>query len=429
MRIIDTNNKHFEKNFNRLISLKRSQSVSKLKLVNQIIKNIKKKGDKALFGYSKKYDKVNINKKNIKISNYEINKITKNLDKDVKKAIDVAFKRIYQFHKNQAMSGFVFKDKIGNQLSYKYKSLNSAGIYVPGGTASYPSTLLMNAIPAIVAGVKNIYAVLPCPEGKINPGVLYAAKKCKINSLFRVGGAQAIAALAYGTESIPKVDKIVGPGNIYVATAKKEVFGSVGIDMVAGPSEITVVADHTCNPDWTAIDLLSQAEHDVLSQSILITKNKKFADHVKQKINEYLKYLPRNKIAAKSIKNYGAIIIVKNNKEIVRIVDRIAPEHLEIKVKNPETIEKKISNAGSIFLGKYSPEAIGDYIAGPNHVLPTSGSARFSSGLSVSDFYKKTSIIKCSKSGIEKIGQLAINLAEYEGLTAHALSIQKRLGD
>ncbi|MAW01711.1 MAG: histidinol dehydrogenase [Candidatus Pelagibacter sp.] len=429
MRVIDTKSKQFEKNFSRLISSKRSQSVSKVKLVNQIINNIKKKGDKALFVYSKKYDKVNINKKNIKISNSEVNKIIKNLNNDVKKAINVAYKRIYQFHKNQAMTGYVFKDKIGNQLSYKYRSLNSIGIYVPGGTASYPSTLLMNAIPAIVAGVKNIYAALPCPEGKINPGVLYAAKKCKINSLFRVGGAQAIAALAYGTESIPKVDKIVGPGNIFVATAKKEVFGSVGIDMVAGPSEITVVADQTCNPEWTAIDLLSQAEHDVLSQSILITKNKKFGDHVRQIINEYLKYLPRNKIASKSIKNYGAIIIAKNNKEIVRIVDRIAPEHLEIKVKNPETIEKKISNAGSIFLGKYSPEAIGDYIAGTNHVLPTSGSARFSSGLSVSDFYKKTSIIKCSKSGIEKIGQLAINLAEYEGLTAHALSIQKRLGD
>ena len=429
MKIVETKNKQFEKIFENLISSKRSQSISKLKLVNQIIKNIRKKGDEALFNYTKKFDKININKKNIKITNKESSKLIRNLDKNVKKAIDVAYQRIYQFHKNQISSGFKFNDKKGNQLSYKFRSLKSIGIYVPGGTASYPSTLLMNAIPAIVANVKNIYAVIPCPNGKINAGVLYAAKKCKIKSIFRVGGAQAVAALAYGTESLPRVDKIVGPGNIYVATAKKELFGSVGIDMVAGPSEITVIADNSCNPEWTAIDLLSQAEHDVLSQSILITKDKNFGRKVKSKVNLLLKSLPRNKIASKSIKNYGAIIVVRNNKEIIDIVDRIAPEHLEIKVNNPEAIEKKISNAGSVFLGKYSPEAIGDYIAGPNHVLPTSGSARFSSGLSVADFYKKTSVIKCSKSGIEKIGQLAINLAEYEGLYAHALSVRKRLGD
>ena len=429
MKIVETKNKQFEKIFENLISSKRSQSISKLKLVNQIIKNIKKKGDVALFSYTKKFDKININKKNIKITNKESSKLIRNLDKNVKKAIDVAYQRIYQFHKKQISLGFKFNDKNGNQLSYKFRSLKSIGIYVPGGTASYPSTLLMNAIPAIVANVKNIHAVIPCPKGKINAGVLYAAKKCKIKSIFRVGGAQAVAALAYGTESLPRVDKIVGPGNIYVATAKKELFGSVGIDMVAGPSEITVIADNSCNPEWTAVDLLSQAEHDVLSQSILITKDKNFGRIVKSKVNSLLKSLPRNKIASKSIKNYGAIIVVRNNKEIIDIVDRIAPEHLEIKVNNPEAIEKRISNAGSVFLGKYSPEAIGDYIAGPNHVLPTSGSARFSSGLSVADFYKKTSVIKCSKSGIEKIGQLAINLAEYEGLYAHALSVRKRLGD
>ena len=421
-------NKHFEKIFENLISSKRSQSISKLKLVNQIIKNIKKKGDVALFNYTKKFDKININKKNIKITNKESSKLIRNLDKNVKKQSMLLIKEFINFTKTKFHLVLNLMIK-GNQLSYKFRSLKSIGIYVPGGTASYPSTLLMNAIPAIVANVKNIYAVIPCPNGKINAGVLYAAKKCKIKSIFRVGGAQAVAALAYGTESLPRVDKIVGPGNIYVATAKKELFGSVGIDMVAGPSEITVIADNSCNPEWTAIDLLSQAEHDVLSQSILITKDKNFGRKVKSKVNLLLKSLPRNKIASKSIKNYGAIIVVRNNKEIIDIVDRIAPEHLEIKVNNPEAIEKKISNAGSVFLGKYSPEAIGDYIAGPNHVLPTSGSARFSSGLSVADFYKKTSVIKCSKSGIEKIGQLAINLAEYEGLYAHALSVRKRLGD
>ena len=300
---------------------------------------------------------------------------------------------------------------------------------MPGGTASYPSTLLMNSIPAIVAGVKNIYCVMPTPNGNINAGVLYAAKKCKIKSIFRVGGAQAIGALTYGTKTIPKVDKIVGPGNIFVATAKKEVFGTVGIDMVAGPSEITVVANDTNRADWTAVDLLSQAEHDVLSQSILVTTSVKFADKVINALSEEIKKLPRKKIASMSLKKFGCIIICQNNNEIIDIVNQIAPEHLEIKIKKSEQLEKKITNAGSIFLGEYSPEAIGDYLAGPNHVLPTSGSARFASGLSVNDFLKRTSLIRCSKRGVEKIGQMAINLANYEGLQAHAMSVKKRLGN
>tara|TARA_A100001011_G_scaffold397519_1_gene498764 strand:- start:4147 stop:5436 length:1290 start_codon:yes stop_codon:yes gene_type:complete len=427
MRILSTKNKSFHKTFDLIINSKRGQSNNNTAKVKKIINDIKRNGDFSLLKYTKKFDNINLTVNQINLSNNLKNKEIKKLDKKIKKSIDVAFDRITQFHKKQVFKGFQFKDKLGNQLGYKISPLDKVGIYVPGGTASYPSTLLMNSIPAMVAGVKNIYCVMPTPNGKINPGVLYAAKKCKIKSIFRVGGAQAIAALTYGTKSIPKVDKIVGPGNIYVATAKKEVFGTVGIDMVAGPSEITVIADDSNRADWTAADLLSQAEHDVLSQSILLTKSKKFAKKVTSEIKKILKTLPRKKIASSSIKNYGCIIVCKNDKELVDFANIIAPEHLEVKIKNAEKLEKKIKNAGSIFLGEYSPEAVGDYLAGPNHVLPTSGSARFASGLSVNDFLKRTSLIKCTKTGIEKIGQLAINLAKYEGLDAHALSVKKRL--
>ena len=427
MKIIKTTDKNFKKSFDKLLGSKRGQSNDNLKIVKSILSDVKKNGDRAVIKYTKKFDKIDFKTTKLKLTSSETNNQIKTLDKSIKKSIDLAYERILNFHKKQTFQGFKFKDKFGNELGYKITSLNKVGVYVPGGTASYPSTLLMNSIPAIVAGVKNIYCVMPTPNGAFNPGVLYAAKKCKIKGIFRIGGAQAVAALTYGTQTIPKVDKIVGPGNIFVATAKKEVFGEIGIDMVAGPSEITVIADQSNRPDWTAIDLLSQAEHDILSQSILITTNAKFAEKVAIEIQKELKNLPRKKIAEKSIKNFGAIIVCKNQNEIVALSNKIAPEHLEIKSKKLERLEKKIINAGSIFLGEYSPEAIGDYLAGPNHVLPTSGSARFASGLCVNDFVKRTSLIKCSKSGIEKIGQLAINLANYEGLHAHARSIKKRL--
>ena len=429
MKVLNTKNKNFKKNFELILNSKRNQSGDNTTIVKKILKDINRDGDKSLLKYTKKFDKINLTPSRIQLSKNEINKHIKTLDSNIKKSIDVAFDRIKNFHKRQITKGFKFKDKYGNQLGYKINPLEKIGVYVPGGTASYPSTLLMNSIPAIVAGVKNIYCVMPTPNGNINAGVLYAAKKCKIKSIFRVGGAQAIGALTYGTKSIPKVDKIVGPGNIFVATAKKEVFGTVGIDMVAGPSEITVVADDTNRADWTAIDLLSQAEHDVLSQSILVTTSVKFAEKVINALSKEIKKLPRKKIASMSLKKFGCIIICKNNNEIIDIVNQIAPEHLEIKIKKSEQLEKKITNAGSIFLGEYSPEAIGDYLAGPNHVLPTSGSARFASGLSVNDFLKRTSLIKCSKRGVEKIGQMAINLANYEGLHAHAMSVKKRLGN
>ena len=427
MKILNTKSKTFKKKFDLLLQSKRGQSSISQNIVKKIINDVRKNGDISLIKYTKKFDKIKLTPSKIELNSKLINKKIAGLNSKIKKSIDLAFERITQFHKKQVFKGFKYKDKLGNQLGYKILPLEKVGVYVPGGTASYPSTLLMNSIPAIVAGVKSIYCVMPTPRGEINAGVLYAAKKCKIKSIFRIGGAQAIAALTYGTKKIPKVDKIVGPGNIFVATAKKEVFGTVGIDMVAGPSEITVIADDNNRADWTAIDLLSQAEHDILSQSILLTTSEKFANKVAFEIKKILKTLPRKKIASKSIKDFGCIVICKNKRELVEFANIIAPEHLEIKIKGAEKLEKQIKNAGSIFLGEFSPEAIGDYLAGPNHVLPTSGSARFASGLSVNDFLKRTSLIKCSKRGIEKIGQMAINLANYEGLHAHALSVSKRI--
>jgi len=427
MKILNTKSKTFKKKFDLLLQSKRGQSSISQNIVKKIINDVRKNGDISLIKYTKKFDKIKLTPSKIELNSKLINKKIAGLNSKIKKSIDLAFERITQFHKKQVFKGFKYKDKLGNQLGYKILPLEKVGVYVPGGTASYPSTLLMNSIPAIVAGVKSIYCVMPTPRGEINAGVLYAAKKCKIKSIFRIGGAQAVAALTFGTKKIPKVDKIVGPGNIFVATAKKEVFGTVGIDMVAGPSEITVIADESNRADWTAIDLLSQAEHDILSQSILLTTSERFAKKVSFEIKKILETLPRKKIASKSIKDFGCIVICKNKRELVEFANIIAPEHLEIKIKGAEKLEKQIKNAGSIFLGEFSPEAIGDYLAGPNHVLPTSGSARFASGLSVNDFLKRTSLIKCSKRGIEKIGQMAINLANYEGLHAHALSVSKRI--
>ena len=427
--ILDTKKSNFQKEFSRALNSKRQQSNANRSIVLKIINDVKRNGDQSLIRYSKKFDKIDLNRNSIQISKKEIIAITSKLDPKIKKAINLAYSRVKSFHLKQVNSSFKFKDKFGNQLGYKYTPINKVGIYIPGGKASYPSTVIMNCVPAVVAGVKNIYAVVPTPNNEINAGVIYAAKICGVKKIFRIGGAQAIAALAYGTKTVEQVDKIVGPGNIFVATAKKEVFGQVGIDMIAGPSEITVIAGPENNPKWTALDLLSQAEHDELSQSILITKSAVFANKVVMEIEKEIKNLPRAKIAQASMKNYGTIIVCKNDQEMIEIANKIAPEHLEIKVRNCDAIERKIINAGSIFLGDYSPEAIGDYIAGPNHVLPTSGTARFSSGLSVADFYKKTSVIKCSKSGIQKIGPAAVDLANYEGLQAHALSIMTRINN
>ena len=353
--------------------------------------------------------------------------ISKKIDKNLKNSIDIAFKRIKQFHSKQKFSSFKYKDKYKNELSYKFTPIEKIGVYVPGGTASYPSTVLMNCIPAMVAGVKNIYLTTPALSSNVNPGIIYAAKKCGVNEIYKTGGAHSIAALTYGTQTFKKVDKIVGPGNAYVASAKREVFGEVGIDMVAGPSEVTIVADKFSNPEWIASDLIAQAEHDIYAQSILVTNSKELIKSVNFNLKLQLKNLPKKKIASKSIQKYGLAIYATNYKNILNVINTIAPEHLEIDLKNYMNILKKIRNAGSIFLGKFSPEAMGDYIAGPNHVLPTSGSAKFSSGLSVNDFLKRYSLIKISKSGIERLGPSVIKLAEHENLEGHANSVKIRL--
>ena len=331
------------------------------------------------------------------------------------------------FHKRQKLSSYSFKDKFKNSFSYKLSALNKVGVYVPGGRASYPSSVLMNCIPALVAGVKEIYMTTPAMNKFYNPAVIYAAQKCNVKEIYKIGGAQAIAAMAYGTKTIQKVDKIVGPGNSFVANAKKQVFGEVGIDMIAGPSEVTIVADKSSKPDWIAADLIAQAEHDETSQSIVLANDIKIIKKINYFLLQQLKTLPKKLIAYKSLKNFGLSILINNKKILIDTINLIAPEHLEIFTKNAEKILKKVRNAGSIFLGKYSPEAVGDYLAGPNHVLPTSGSARFSSGLSVYDFLKRYSVIKMTKSGIERLGTSVINLAEHENLQGHANSIKIRL--
>jgi len=427
LKIFNYSQKNFLDNLENIINKRKLNQKNKTIAVNKIISNVKKNGDKAVLNYEKKFSKVKTNSVKIVFSKKEINEISKKIDKKLKKSIDLAFNRIKIFHKKQKFLSFKFKDKFKNELSYKYSAIERVGVYVPGGTASYPSTVLMNCIPAIVAGVKNIYLTTPTLGSKVNPAILYAAKKCGVKEVYKTGGAHSVAALAYGTKTFKKVDKIVGPGNAFVASAKKQVYGDVGIDMVAGPSEVSIVADKNANPDWVAADLIAQAEHDTYAQSILISNNKNLIKLVNKSLKKQLNRLPKKNIASKSLKNYGLAIYANNNKKILEIINTIAPEHLELCLKNNNEIIKKVRNAGSIFIGKFSPEAIGDYIAGPNHVLPTSGAAKFSSGLSVNDFLKRHSLIKITKTGIERLGPSVINLAMHENLDGHANSIKIRL--
>ena len=396
-------------------------------IVTKIIKNVKKRGDSAVLKYEKKFSKLKTKTTKISFSNQEINAISKKIDKKLKSAIDLAYNRIKKFHSKQKFLSFKFKDKYKNEFSYKYSAIDKIGVYVPGGTASYQSTVIMNCIPAVVAGVKNIYLTTPALGSKVNPAIVYAAKKCGVKKIYKTGGAHSIAAFTYGTKNFVKVDKIVGPGNAFVASAKKEVFGDVGIDMVAGPSEVSIVADKFSDPDLVAADLIAQAEHDIYAQSILITDHEKLIKLVNTSLKKQLKKLPKKNIATKSIKKFGAAILTNNKKKIIEIINIIAPEHLELCTKNNGKIIKDVKNAGSIFIGKFSPEALGDYLAGPNHVLPTSGSARFSSGLSVNDFLKRHSLIKITKTGIERLGSSVINLAKHENLDGHANSVKIRL--
>tara|TARA_B100002052_G_scaffold298558_1_gene332461 strand:+ start:5179 stop:6471 length:1293 start_codon:yes stop_codon:yes gene_type:complete len=428
IKIINTKSRKFSSELNSCLDLRKNTSNSKLITVRKILKDIKKNKDKSVIKYEKKFSGFKkLNKKNIYFSKSEIAKNIKSLDAKTKESIDISYNRILSFHKNQKFKNFKILDKYKNSLSYRSLPLDRIGIYVPGGIASYPSSVLMNCIPAIVAGVKEIIMTVPSINGRVNPGVIYAAKKCKVKKIYKIGGAQAIGALAYGTETIDSVDKIVGPGSEYVALAKKEVFGEVGIDIFAGPSEVTVIADRHSNPDWVAADLIAQAEHDKMSQSILITESKNLIVKVKESINKQLKFLPKKNIVLSSLSKFGLAILAKNKDEISDIANKISPEHLEIFTKKPEIYLRKIKNAGSIFLGAYSPEAMGDYLAGPNHVLPTSGTAKFSSGLSVYDFLKRQSVIKITKSGIERLGSSVINLAKYENLQGHANSVKIRI--
>ena len=424
MKILNSNNKSFDKSLNILLLKRKKKIQSNSVSVSNIVKDIRKNGDKSLLKYERKFNNNNI----IIPNSQQISKSANSLNSKVKRAIDIAYNRIYKFHSLQKFKNISYTDKLKNKLEYKYLPLESVAIYVPGSTASYPSSVLMNAIPAIVAGVKRIVMINPGYKGKQNPAVLYAAKKCKIKEIYSIGGPSAIAAAAYGTERIKKVDKIVGPGNSYVAAAKKEVFGDVGIEgMIAGPSEVTIVCDKFSNPEWVASDLIGQAEHDILAQCILISKDKNLLDKVKVEIIKQLKEIPRASVARKSLINNGILMYISSDAKITSVVNKIAPEHLELNIKNYKSLVPKIKNSGSICLGKFAVMAMTDYNVGSNHVLPTNGSAKYSSGISVNEFYKRISYVNLSKKGIESLGPSVITLANYEGLVGHAQSVVKRI--
>ena len=392
-----------------------------------IIEEVRKNGDKALIKLTKKFDGLDLTAKDLIVDLNEIDEATSKISTDEYDSLRFAADRITSFHLRQMPKDFEYVDDAGIKMGMRWSPIDSVGLYVPGGTASYPSSVLMNAIPASVAGVPRRVIVVPQTRNVISPLVLVAARLSGVEEIYRVGGAQAIAALAYGTETITSVDKIVGPGNSFVAAAKKLVYGAVGIDSIAGPSEILIVADSLNDPKWIAYDLLAQAEHDELARSILITDNENFAEKVLTSVENILSSSQRSEIARTSWENQGAVIIVDSLTEVPELVDLIAPEHLELAVEKPENMMRQIKHAGAIFLGCYTPEAIGDYVAGPNHVLPTDRTARFSSGLSVFDFIKRTTFVKCDLQGLKKIGPSAITLAQAEGLPAHAESIKVRL--
>ena len=425
MKTLTFKSKNFDKSLESLLKQRRTKLKSSSVSVTNIIKDVKKNGDKALLKYEKRFNKNNV----IVPTSKQINNSIKFLDKKVKQAIDAAYNRIYKFHSLQKFKNISYTDRYKNKVDYKYVPLDSVAIYVPGSTASYPSSVLMNAIPAIVAGVKRVVMINPGFKGKQNPAVLYAARKCKIKEIYSIGGPSAIAAAAYGTKKIRPVNKIVGPGNSYVAAAKKEVFGDIGIEaMTAGPSEVLIVADKTSNPEWIASDLLGQAEHDPLAQCILISKDQKILEQTKNEITKQLKEIPRSSIARKSLITNGILMFVNSDNKIIDIINKIGPEHLELNTKNYKSLVPKIKNAGSICLGKYAVMAMTDYgVPGTNHVLPTNMTSKYSSGLSVSEFVKKISYINLSKKGIESLGPSAITLANYERLEGHAQSIIKRI--
>ena len=428
VKILRENNQNFQENFKKILFKREMIDSSVDQVVENIIKKIKDDSDSGLLKLTQKYDNFKVSDVNqLLVKSEEIEKSKKMVDPKVLSSLKSAIKRIKDYHKRQIPKNDIFRDKHGILLGGLWNPIESVGLYVPGGTAAYPSSLIMNAVPAIVAGVRRIVITVPAINGILNPVILACASLLGIKEIYKIGGAQAVAALAIGTKKIKKVDKIVGPGNAYVATAKKKLFGIVGIDMIAGPSEILIIADKNNNPEHIAIDLLSQAEHDKLAQSILITDNENFANEVIDEIKILLKKLDRKEIASESWNNYGVVIISKSIQSSILLANEIAPEHLELAIDNSTKYLDKIKNAGAVFLGKYTPEAIGDYVAGPNHVLPTDRTAKFSSGLNVLDFFKRTSIVSCNSENLKKIGKDAIILANQEGLQAHALSIECRI--
>jgi len=427
VKIIQINKGNLAK---ELKGLRRGSSLSDPGLegsARKIVEDVRKNGDRALFKYTKRFDRVALTGKTVRVSKKEFREARKAVPKQLLDDLIRAGKRIRDFHRLKLPSENTFRDTLGNELGWVIRPIERAGLYVPGGKAAYPSTVLMTAIPAKVAGVRELVLVTPCPGGELNPAVLAAAEIAGVDSVYKVGGAQAVAALAYGTESIPRVDKIVGPGNIYVAIAKKLVFGVVDIDMIAGPSEVLIIADGSAPAEWVAADLLAQAEHDEMAVPIVVTNSLRYAKEIEKEVSRQLLKLVRKAIAGVSVRKQGRIFVTGNIEQAIGLSNALAPEHLELCVRKPKSILKKINHAGAIFLGSMSTEAFGDYIAGPSHVLPTGGAARFSSPLSVYDFLRMPSVISISKRGFDSLSESVMNLAYSEGLEAHALSVAVRL--
>ncbi len=424
---LDTRDADFERRFAELLDMKREVSEDVDRAVADIIADVRARGDAALYDLTAKFDRVDLRPTGLRVTPQEIASAKAAVAPELMAALELARDRIRSHHARQLPKDDVYTDALGVTLGSKWTALESVGLYVPGGTASYPSSVLMNAVPAKVAGVDRLVMVVPTPDGKLNPLVLAAADLAGVDEVYKIGGAQAVAALAYGTESIAPVAKIVGPGNAFVAAAKRRVFGKVGIDMIAGPSEVLIIADEKNDPDWLAADLLAQAEHDAAAQSILITTSAELADAVEEAVEKQLTTLSRAETARASWRDYGAIVLVRTLDEAVPLADRIAAEHLEIALDDPAPLAAKVRNAGALFLGHHTPEAIGDYVGGSNHVLPTARSARFSSGLSTLDFVKRTSILQLDAEGLRALGPAAMLLAEAEGLDAHGRSVSIRL--
>ena len=425
--LLDTARPEFAEGFAALLAARRDAGESVDAVVAEILAAVERDGDAAVLDCTRRFDRLDIDAGRLRVDADELAAAAAACEPETLKALALAKERIEDFHRRQRPADLDYRDGLGVRLGHRWTAIGAVGLYVPGGTAAYPSSVLMNAIPAQVAGVERLAMAVPMPEGRVNPLVLAAANLLGIDEVYRMGGAQAVGAFAFGTATVAAVDKITGPGNAYVAAAKRQVFGRVGIDTIAGPSEILVVADAANDPDWIAADLLSQAEHDAAAQSILLTDDAGFAEEVQRRIERLLQRLPRAEIAGRSWRDHGAIVVLRGLAEAPALIDRVAPEHLELAVADPEALLPAIRNAGAIFLGRHTPEALGDYLAGPNHVLPTDRAARFSSGLSVYDFMKRSSIVGATAESLRTLGPAAARLAAAEGLDAHALSLELRL--